>query len=71
VKKIRKTALVTFVLCAPLPLWGGTGRPSDGLLSFVFLLGFLLGILGILHLADVMKDKIRKILEDLFQGIDP
>jgi hypothetical protein len=62
----RNIALVSLAINASLPLWAGTGRPSDGLLSFLLLLGFLLLILGILHLVGHVKSKIRNILEGLY-----
>lgn len=49
-----------------IPLWGGTGRPSDGLLSFILLLGFLLLILGILQLAAMAKKWAEEVLEGLY-----
>ena len=49
-----------------LPLWGGTGRPSDGLLSFVLLLGFLLLILGILQVAAIAKKWAEEVLDGLY-----
>lgn len=47
-------------------LWGGTGRPSDGLLSFILLMGSLLLVLGVLHLIDRFKCWTRNILEGLY-----
>lgn len=49
-----------------MPLQGGTGRPSDGLLSFILLLGFLLLILGILQLAAIAKKWAEEVLEGLY-----
>jgi hypothetical protein len=50
---------------------GGTYRPKDGILSFLLLLGFLLILLGIIHLADLIRSTLRNIrneldFEDLF-----
>jgi len=45
------------------PLYGAAGRPSDGFLSFVVILGFLGAILGMLYLIDCLKLLIRKLLE--------
>ena len=63
---LRKTSLVLLLCLALNPLMGGTGRPSDGLLSFVLLLGFLLILLGVLQLAACIKRKIDEILEGLY-----
>jgi len=49
-----------------LPLFGGTGRASDGFLSFVLLLGFLLGILVILYLIDQLRRWIGSLLDGLY-----
>ena len=46
-------------------LWGGTGRPSDGLLSFILLMGLLLLVLGVLHLID----RFRRWTRDLLNGM--
>jgi hypothetical protein len=62
----RKIKLAMLFWLASAPLLGGTGRPSDGFLSFVLLLGFLLVILGILQLAAYLKRKIRDMLEGLY-----
>jgi len=52
-----------------LPLWGGTGRPSDGFLSFTLVLGFLGILFGILYLIDLIKMKIRKFLDGIGEAI--
>ena len=58
---------MVLVCClASVPLLGGTGRPSDGLLSFILLLGFLLLILGILQLAAMGKKWLEEVLEGLY-----
>ena len=62
----RKIWMVTLLWLATLPLWGGTGRPSDGFLSFILLLGFLVLVLGILQLAFYVKKKILELLEDMY-----
>ena len=41
----RETGTVTLFWLALLPLWGGTGRPNDGFLSFILLFGFLVLLL--------------------------
>ena len=63
---LRKTSLALLLCLFLNPLMGGTGRPSDGFLSFVLLLGFLLILLGILQLAVCLKRKIDEILEGLY-----
>jgi len=62
----RKIAAACLMLTASLPLWGGTGKPSDGFLSFLLLLGFLLIVLGILHLADCLKRWIKNLLDWMY-----
>ena len=62
----RKIAAAFLGMSIYLPLWGGTGRPSDGFLSFLLLLGFLLLILGILHLAENIKQRIGNLLDGLY-----
>ena len=62
----RKIWIVTLLWLATLPLWGGTGRPSDGFLSFILLLGFLVLVLGIMQLTLYVKKKILELLEDIF-----
>ena len=61
----KKRLLVTIVaLLAPwILLFGGTGRPNDGFLAFIVLLGFFGIILGILYLVDYIKILIRKFLD--------
>ena len=49
-----------------LPLWGGTGRPADGFLSFVLLLGFFLVLLGILYGIEYLKRVIAEFRKDIF-----
>lgn len=62
----RETGIATLVWLASLPLWGGTGRPSDGLLSFILLFGFLLIILGIIQVARYLKRRVQDLLEDIY-----
>ena len=64
-RKKQLYALVSFLICSILPVWGGTYRPRDGMLSFLLLLGFLLVILGVLQLLDSIKSR----LDDLFEGM--
>jgi hypothetical protein len=63
---LRKTWTLALLAFACLPLWGGTGRPYDGWLSFILLFGFLILLLGLLQLGDYLKRKIRELLEDIF-----
>lgn len=64
--KKRKTGVFTLIWLVALPLWGGTGRPGDGLLSFILLFGFLAFLLGILHLADCLKRILAELQKDIF-----
>ena len=52
-------------------LLGGTGRPEDGLLFFLVLLGFLGFILGIIHLVEYIPVLIEKIIKKLLGDINP
>jgi len=67
--KKRKYLSTSYLIVAPALLYGGTCSPEDGLLSFLIILGFLLAILGILHLADFVRKHIRKFLERLLDGL--
>ena len=49
-------------------LLAGTGKVSDGILSFVILLGFLLILLGVVHLAEVIKSRIKRYMDGI--GLD-
>lgn len=62
----RKIGTATLLWLASLPLWGGTGRPGDGFLSFILIFGFLVLLLSILQLATYVKRKIRELLEDIY-----
>ena len=60
----KRLLIATVALLAPwILLFGGTGRPKDGFLAFIVLLGFLGIILGILYLVDYIKILIRRFLE--------
>jgi len=63
---LRKIAVIALSGLAVLPVRGGTGRPSDGFLSFIILLGIMLVILGILHLLGYIKKRIQDIMDDVF-----
>lgn len=62
----KKKITAILLCCAPATLWGGTGSPSDGLLSFLLLLGSLLILSGILHLLSFLKRRLDNLLEGLF-----
>jgi hypothetical protein len=62
----RAISLIFLLVLMYLPLFGGAGRPSDGFLSFILLMGFLLGILGVLHLIERLKRWIANLLEGLY-----
>ena len=62
----RKTGTVALLWLAFLPLWGGTGRPSDGFLSFILLLGFLFLLLGLLQVASYVKRRIQELMKDIY-----
>jgi len=64
--KKREFALVFLGIINSLPLWGGTGRPSDGMLSFVLVMGFLLLILGVLHLIGRLKHWSGNLLNGMY-----
>lgn len=64
--KKRQIGLVSTWIAASPPLWAGTGRPSDGFLSFVLLLGFLLLLWGGLKLAAYVKRRFTELLNDLY-----
>ena len=66
---IKLKILVILLLIFPgKKLWAGTGSASDGLLSFIVLLGFLLFLLGMVHLAERLKARFRKFMLEI--GID-
>ena len=68
---MREKIRVLLILLLILPgkkLLAGTGSASDGLLSFLVLLGFLLFLLGMVHLAERVKAKFRKFMHET--GID-
>ena len=62
----REIGTATLLWLASLPLWGGTGRPDDGFLSFILLFGFLVLLLGLLQVATYVKRRIQELLEDIF-----
>jgi len=62
----REIGTATLLWLASLPLWGGTGRPDDGFLSFILLFGFLVLLLGLLQVASYVKRRIQELLEDIF-----
>ncbi len=62
-RKKRLKSVIMIFPAASIALFGAAGRPSDGFLSFIVLLGFLGFILGILYLADYIKILIRRFFE--------
>jgi hypothetical protein len=54
---------IAIVLLTTCSLYGAAGRPADGFLSFIVILGFLGVILGMLHLIDYLRHLIRRLLE--------
>ena len=62
----RQKFLILMTTAPALSLYGGTGRPSDGFLFFVFVLGFLGLILGVMYLIDYIKDRIRRLFDAYF-----
>ena len=62
-KKKRLILIVWITLIPTLSLLGAAGRPKDGFLFFIVLLGFLGAILGILYLVDYIKILIRRFFE--------
>jgi hypothetical protein len=64
-----KKSRILLILLLFIPgnaLLAGTGNVSDGLLSSLVLLGFLLFLLGMVHLTELIKIRIRS----FFDGID-
>ena len=62
----RGTGTATLLCLAHLPLWGGTGSPRDGFLSFILLFGFLLILLGIIDVARFVKKIFQDFLDDIY-----
>jgi len=69
--KKRHIWALLLLVASSAPLFGAAGRPKDGLLFFIVVLGFLGLILGILHLADFIKLRLRKFLDSLVEGLLP
>lgn len=65
-KKRQKLAILMLVVPA-VSMYGGTGRPEDGFLFFVFVLGLLGLILGVIHLVDYIKIQVRRKFEAYFR----
>ena len=66
-RKLEILLILLLILPGKEP-WAGTGGASDGLLSFLILLGFLLLLLGIVYLAERVIASIRKFMRGI--GID-
>jgi hypothetical protein len=62
--------LVLLILPLP-PLFGGTGSPPDGALSFLVVLGFLGLLLGIIQLAECLPQLLDKIIDRKIGDITP
>ena len=60
-----KILLILLLIFPGKKLWAGTGNASDGLLSFLVLLGFLLFLLGMVHLAERVKARFRKFMHEI------
>lgn len=63
--KKRHVLALSLLLLPSTLVMGGTYRPEDGILSFLLLLGFLLILLGIIHLVDLIRSIFRMFREDL------
>ena len=63
-----KILLILLLIFPGKKLFAGTGSATDGLLSFLVLLGFLLFLLGMVHLAERVKARYRKFISGI--GID-
>ena len=62
-RKKRTKCAIMIILAPSFSLLGAAGRPADGFLFFIVLLGFLGFILGILYLVDYIKILIRRFME--------
>ena len=65
-QKKRRISIILLISVPVIALFGGTGRPEDGFLFFIVLLGFLGLILGILYLVDFIRDLIRMFQDEFF-----
>lgn len=63
--KKRSFLALAILLMLPIPLLAGTYRPKDGFLSFILLLGFLMVLLGVIHLADLIRSTLRRFSEEI------
>ncbi|MEN8202002.1 MAG: hypothetical protein ABFS28_05350 [Bacteroidota bacterium] len=63
--KKRPTLFWALLIFPSTILMAGTYRPKDGILSFILLLGFLIILLGIIHLVDLIRSTLRNILKEL------
>lgn len=70
-RKKTKISVICLLVVPSLTLFGGTGRPADGLLFSLVFLGFLLVILGIIHLVEYIPVLIQKIIDILIGDISP
>ncbi|MEA3462351.1 MAG: hypothetical protein U9R49_10760 [Bacteroidota bacterium] len=63
--KNRGITAIILLCFASMPLWGGTGSPRDGFLSFILVLAFLLILLGLLQLVPYVKRRIHDFLDNI------
>jgi len=63
--KKRHIFTLTLLILPSILLMAGTYRPRDGLFSFLLMLGFLLVLLGMIHLVDLIRSTLRKICKEL------
>ncbi len=62
-RKMRRLLTILVMTISSLTLFGAAGRPKDGFLSFIILLGFLGLILGIILMIDYIRFLARRLLE--------
>jgi hypothetical protein len=65
-KKIEEIFLCILLIAPNSSLRAGTGRPEDGFLFFIVLLGFLGLILGIIYIGELILFLIRVFRKDYF-----
>lgn len=67
----RAILIILGLEIAPFTLLGAAGRPEDGFLFFIVLLGFLGVLLGIIHLVEYVRNRIRDFLDGIIDGMLP
>ena len=70
-KNFTAYKLIILLILMATPLLGGTGRPSDGLLSFLVVLGFLVLLLAIIQLCESLPRLIDRIIDRVVGDISP